>query len=429
MKTIIKHVQYLDPDTGSEQQGHLVMSDGHISGFTGDVISDAHEVVEGDGRWVLPGFIDLHVHFREPGGETKETLESGARAAVAGGFTTVVCMPNTQPSLDHAEILRQQLAKAASLPCQILFMGAVTRGLAGRERIDFKEYNFPGVVGVTDDGRPISEALLMMEALQEGKRYGLLVANHCEDESLMFDRSVNQGAVSEKLGLQGVPALAEELMVQRDLYLAGATGCPVHLQHISTAASVNLIRRAKAEGVPVTAEAAPHHFSLTEYAVMTRGAMAKMSPPLRRETDMRAVRAGLADGTLDCIATDHAPHEAAVKGEDLAKAANGVVGLETAFGAAVTHLMDTGTLSLKQLVTCMSTRPAAMLGLSKKGNLKTGAEADVVLVDLRRRWTVDSSTFASKSHNTPFQGMALRGQVQGTWVRGKRVYENRVTVE
>ena len=422
MKTILKDIFYLDPITGEQQQGHLVMEDGVISGFTNEAITDAQEEVAGNGLWALPGFIDLHVHFREPGGEVKETLESGAGTAVAGGFTTVVCMPNTQPPMDHGDLLRQQLAKAAALPCQILFMGTVTRGLAGSERVDFKEYDLPGVVGVTDDGRPISEARLMMEALVEGKKHGLLVANHCEDESLMFDRSVNQGAVSAKLGLVGVPGLAEELMVQRDLYLAGVTGCPVHLQHISTAASVALIRQAKAQGVPVTAEAAPHHFSLTEYAVMTRGAMAKMSPPLRQEADMKAVRAGLADGTLDCIATDHAPHEAAAKEGALVGTANGVVGLETAFAAGVTHLMDTGYLTLNQLVTCMSARPAAVLGLPQKGSLRPGADADVVLVDLRRRWTVKGAAMVSKSHNTPFEGMALRGRVMGTWVAGRRVY-------
>jgi dihydroorotase len=419
MKTILKQIQYLDPSSGQEKQGHLVMEKGKILGFTCESITDADKVIEGKDLWAFPGFIDMHVHFREPGGEEKETLETGSRSAAAGGFTTVVCMPNTQPAMDHYSILNDYIERSRQLPCHLLFMGAITRGLGGKELVDFNEYCQPGVVGVTDDGRPVTNARMMLEALQKGKEHGLLVANHCEEESFMFDRSINQGPVAKRLGLTGVSVLAEELMVQRDLHLAKFSNCPVHIQHVSTAGSVGMIRRAKEEGIPVTAESTPHHFSLSEYVVLTRGSLAKMSPPLRTEKDMEAIREGLCDGTLDCIATDHAPHAAADKTDDLLASANGVVGLETAFAAAVTNLMDSGSINLLRLVECLSTRPAEILGLKNKGTLKTGADADVVLVDLRQRWSVSSREFVSKSRNTPFEGMALRGRVKMTFYQNK----------
>jgi dihydroorotase len=419
MKTVLKQIQYLDPSTGQEKQGDLVMEKGKILGFTCESITDADKVIEGNGLWAFPGFIDMHVHFREPGGEEKETLETGSRAAAAGGFTTVVCMPNTEPAMDHFSILSDYIQRSRQLPCHLLFMGAITRGLGGKELVDFNEYRQPGVVGVTDDGLPVTNARIMLEALIKGKEHGLLVANHCEEESFMFDRSINQGPVAKRLGLTGVSVLAEELMVQRDLHLAKFSNCPVHIQHVSSAGSVAMIRRAKDEGIPVTAESTPHHFSLSEYVVLTRGSLAKMSPPLRTERDMEAIREGLCDGTLDCIATDHAPHAVSDKTNDLLTSANGVVGLETAFAAAVTSLMDSGAINLLRLVECLSTRPAEILGLRNKGTLKAGADADVVLVDLRRRWSVSSREFVSKSRNTPFEGMALRGRVMMTFYQNK----------
>lgn len=422
MKKVITQVSYLDPATKKQEKGHLVIDNGAIAGFTREWVSDVDTTIPGEGLWVLPGFVDLHVHFREPGEEEKETLATGAAAAVAGGYTTVVCMPNTRPVLDNARMLRDMQCRAQGLPCQVLFMGAVTQGLQGVEKIDFSEYEDTGAVGVTDDGMPVHDARIMMEALKQGAEKGLLVANHCEEKSLMYDRSINQGAISRALGLKGVPALAEELMVQRDLYLAKVLNSPVHLQHISSAASVAMIRRAKEEGAPVTAEAAPHHFSLTEYMVMTRGTMAKMSPPLRSERDMKAVARGLADGTLDCIATDHAPHTIEEKSRELLQAPNGVVGLETSFAASFTHLVEAGRMALPRLVECLSTKPASLLGLTNKGTLRPGSDADLVLVDLRARKPVRAEAFASKGRNTPFQGIALRGRVHMTLQMGEVVY-------
>lgn len=422
MKKVITQVNYLDPFTKERAKGHLVIEKRSIAGFTNELITDADVTIDGEGYWAMPGFIDLHVHFREPGFEEKETLATGAAAALAGGYTTVVCMPNTQPPLDHRNILMDMMNRARYLPCDIRFMAAVTKGLKGKERVDFRDYQGTTVVGVTDDGLPVSDAAIMMAALQQAREENILMANHCEEVSLMFDRSVNQGPISKACGLTGVPSLAEELMVQRDLYLASVTNCPVHLQHISTAAGVEMIRKAKADGVPVTAEAAPHHFSLTEYIVMTRGTMAKMSPPLRSEHDMKAVAKGLADGTLDCIATDHAPHTLEDKDKDLVSAANGVVGLETSFAASLTHLVEAGYMKLPRLVECLSTRPAEILGLKKRGTLLSGSDADLVLVDLRTRRPVDASTFASKGRNTPFDRIALRGQVHMTLRQGEVVY-------
>lgn len=422
MKKVITHINYLDPVTKAPAKGHLVIEKGRIAGFTHELLSEADVTIDGAGCWVMPGFIDLHVHFREPGNEEKETLSTGAAAAAAGGYTTVVCMPNTQPPLDNCDILMDMMNRTRDLPCQVLFMAAVTKGLKGLKKVDFQDYRGTKVVGVTDDGQPVANAAIMLEALRQGREEGMLVANHCEEPSLMFDRSVNQGPVSRKHGLQGVPPMAEELMVQRDLYLAKVSNCPVHLQHISTAASVEMIRQAKAEGVPVTAEAAPHHFSLTEYMVMTRGTMAKMSPPLRSEHDMKAVARGLADGTLDCIATDHAPHTLEDKGKDLADAANGVVGLETSFAASLTHLVEAGYMKLPRLVECLSSRPAEILGLKNKGVLTHGADADLALVNLRTRRPVNSSSFVSKGRNTPFDRIALRGGIQMTLRQGEVVF-------
>jgi dihydroorotase len=310
MKTVLKQIQYLDPSTGQEKQGNLVMEKGKILGFTCESITDADKslMAAGCGRFqVLSTCMCI---FGNPVVRKRKRLkpEAGQQQPVVLLLSCVCRIHNRRwiifPCLsDHIKRSRQ-------LPCHLLFMGAITRGLGGKELVDFNEYHQPGVVGVTDDGLPVTNARIMLEALLKGKEHGLLVANHCEEESLMFDRSINQGPVAKRLGLTGVSVLAEELMVQRDLHLAKFSNCPVHIQHVSSAESVAMIRHAKEEGIPVTAESTPHHFSLSEYAVLTRGSLAKMSPPLRTERDMEAVREGLSDGTLDCIATDHAPHAA-----------------------------------------------------------------------------------------------------------------------
>ena len=422
MKKLIRNIRYFSPETGKAQMGSMLLSEGIIEGFTEATHLEDAETIEGNQQWLLPGFIDMHVHFREPGGEEKETLETGSRAALAGGFTTVLCMPNTQPVPDHAEAVQELLKMTENLPCQVLLMGSISKGLAGEEKSDFKHYRHPRFVGITDDGRPVSSARVLMEAMNEAKKENLMVGLHCEDESLMFDRSINQGKISRKLNLQGVPVMAEALMIHRDLYLAEKLNCSLHIQHVSAAESVSLIREAKAKGVSVTCEAAPHHFSLTEETILTRGSMAKMSPPLRTEVDVKAVRQGLKDGTIDVIATDHAPHLESDKTEDLVQSANGIVGLETAFAVGVTYLMDCKILNLQELVKRMSTYPARLLGLNTKGTLKPGMDADLVLVDLDRRWTVDREAFFSKGRNTPYHAMGLRGKIMKTIVGGEIRY-------
>lgn len=425
MKKLIRNIRYVSPETGAEAKGSLVLSGGTIERFTEALDLEGAEVIEGNDQWVLPGFIDMHVHFREPGGEEKETLETGSKAALAGGYTTVVCMPNTQPVPDHESALEDWLKKTEHLPCQVLLMASITKGLGGTEKSDFRLYTHPRVVGVTDDGRPVSSSRILIEAMKEAKASNLLVGLHCEDESLMFDRSINQGRISGKLNLEGVPVMAETLMIHRDLYLSEILNCPLHIQHVSAAESVRLIREAKAKGVPVTCEAAPHHFSLTEEMILTRGSMAKMSPPLRTEMDVKAIQQGLKDGTIDLIATDHAPHTESDKTQDLIASANGIVGLETAFSVGVTYLIDNGVLDIQQLVQRMSTIPAKVLGLDRKGVLKPGMDADLVLVDLDRRWTVDSEDFFSKGRNTPYHGMGLRGKVTTTILGGEIRYQEK----
>ncbi|RQD67086.1 MAG: dihydroorotase [Tindallia sp. MSAO_Bac2] len=423
MKTLIRNIGYYSPENGEPLKGNILISEGKIEKFIDATEVEGAKVIDGKFQWLLPGFIDMHVHFREPGGEEKETLETGSRAALAGGYTSVVCMPNTQPVPDHTDAIDDLLARTEKLPCQVLLMGSISKGLAGEEKTDFSLYKHPRFIGVTDDGRPVSNAAILAEALQDGLREGLMVGLHCEDESMMFDRSINQGRISRKLNLQGVPVMAEAIMIHRDLYLAEKLNCPLHIQHVSAAESVRLIREAKARGVLVSCEAAPHHFSLTEEAVLTRGSMAKMSPPLRTQDDVKAVQKGLKDGTIDVIATDHAPHLDSDKTDDLIHSANGIIGLETAFSVGNTYLVDQNILSLKELAYRMSSRPAKLLGLESKGEVSPGMDADLVLVDPNRRWIVDSQCFYSKARNTPYHAMALRGKVTMTMVNGEVRYQ------
>lgn len=423
VKTLIKNIKYFSPENGNVQKGNVKIFEGKILGFTDQDEWEDARVYEGKQQWLFPGFIDMHVHFREPGGEEKETFETGCRAALAGGYTTVVCMPNTQPVPDTETTVKDLLQRTETLPCNVLLMGSITKGLEGMEKTAYNLYRHPRFVGVTDDGRPVTNAAILMKTLEEASREGLLVGLHCEDESMMFDRSINQGEISRKLKLQGVPAMAEALMIHRDLYLAEKLDAPLHIQHVSSRDSVELIRAAKEKGVKVTCEAAPHHFSLTEEAVLTKGSMAKMSPPLRTEKDVISIQEGLKEGIIDVIATDHAPHLLRDKTEDLITSANGIVGLETAFAVGATYLVEKEILKLHQLIRLMSTEPAKLLGLNNKGSLADGMDADLVLVDMEKWWTVDREAFFSKARNTPYHGMSLRGCVTMTMVNGEVRYQ------
>jgi dihydroorotase len=380
------------------------------------------QVIDATGRVVLPGFIDLHVHFREPGFEYKETIQSGAAAAVAGGFTSVCCMPNTSPVNDNQSITEFILDKARAAGMANVFpIGAITKGSEGKELAEIGDLRRAGCVAISDDGLPVMNSLVMRRAMEYAIAFDVPVVDHCEDLHLSEGGCMNEGLVATQLGLPGMPAAAEDVMVARNLALAELTGARLHLAHLSTAGSVRMVRDAKARGIRVTAEACPHHFMLTEEACCGYNTHAKMSPPLRTGADVQAIKEGLRDGTIDVIATDHAPHAAQEKQQEFAAAPNGIVGLETAWPLTLT-LVEEGVLSLETAVAKLTTEPARAFGL-KKGTLAPGADADVVVADLQENWEVDPARFRSKSRNTPFAGWKVKGRIRTTIVGGKIVFE------
>lgn len=379
-------------------------------------------VISANGKLVLPGFVDVHVHFREPGFEYKETIQSGSAAAVAGGFTTVCCMPNTSPVNDNQAVTefileRSRLAGLAN----VLPIGAITKGSEGKELAEIGDLRRSGCVAISDDGKPVMNSLVMRRAMEYALAFGLTVVDHCEDLHLAEGGCMNEGLISTELGLPGIPAAAEDVMVARNLALSELTGARLHLAHISTAGSVRMVREAKSRGIPVTAEACPHHFTLTEELVRGYNTHAKMNPPLRTWTDVQAIKDGLRDGTIDVIATDHAPHATQEKQQDFTEAPFGIVGLETALSLTL-GLVEEGVLSLEQAVQKLTSAPAAAFGLNK-GTLTVGADADVVVVDQQEQWEVDPSKFRSKSRNTPFAGWKVKGRVNVTIVGGRVVFE------
>ncbi len=380
------------------------------------------DCVDATGLIVTPGFVDLHVHLREPGFEYKETIATGSAAAVAGGFTTICCMPNTSPVNDSTQVTKwiTDRAKATGV-ANIYPIGAITKGTNGRELNDFLAMKEAGCVAVSDDGKPVMNDDVMRRAMQLAAEVVLPVIDHCEDLTISGCGCLNEGPISKALGLRPMPALAEERMVKRDIRLARETGAMLHIAHVSTKGTVEAVRRAKAEGVRVTAEVCPHHFALTEEAVLERKADAKMNPPLRGERDRVALIEGLADGTIDAIATDHAPHAEYEKQRGMDRAPFGVVGLETALGISL-RLVEQGALPLSHLIEKLSSAPARVMGLAH-GTLAIGAQADVALIDPRREWSVDPDQFYSKSRNTPFLGWRLKGQVVRTLVKGVTVFD------
>jgi dihydroorotase len=378
--------------------------------------------IQAGGRLVLPGFVDLHVHFREPGFEYKETIQSGSAAAVAGGFTTVCCMPNTNPINDNQAVTEFILERArlAGL-ANVLPIGAITKGSEGKELAEIGDLRRSGCVAISDDGRPVMNSLVIRRAMEYARAFDLTVVDHCEDLHLAEGGCMNEGLISTELGLPGIPAAAEDVMVARNLSLSELTGARLHLAHISTAGSVRMVREAKARGIRVTAEACPHHFTLTEEVVRGYNTHAKMNPPLRTWDDVHAIKDGLRDGSIDVIATDHAPHATQEKQQDFTEAPFGIVGLETALSLTL-GLVEEGVLSLEQAVAKLTAAPAAAFGL-KKGTLAVGADADVAIVDQHAQWEVDPGKFRSKSRNTPFAGWKVKGQVKTTIVGGRVVFE------
>ena len=421
MTVVIRHGRVIDPGR-INGQADVLIQDGTIAQVgKGLAVPPGATVMDASGKWVLPGFVDLHVHLREPGFEYKETIQTGAAAAVAGGFTSVCCMPNTSPVNDNQSVTEFILDKARAAGLAHVFpIGAITKGSEGKELAEFGELKDAGCVAVSDDGKPVMNGMVMRRALEYARAFALTVVDHCECLHLSEGGCMHEGLVATELGLHGVPAAAEDVMVARNLALAELTGGRLHLAHLSTAGSVRMVREAKARGVKITSEACPHHFLLTVEAVREFNTNAKMNPPLRSRKDVDAIKVGLKDGTIDAIATDHAPHADFEKQREFDYAPFGVVGLETAWGLALT-LVDEGTLSVEQVVALLTVQPARAFGLPK-GTLAVGADADVTIVDPEAQWVVEPERFRSKGRNTPFAGWKLKGRVVTTIVSGRVVY-------
>ncbi|MGN6390717.1 MAG: dihydroorotase [Gemmatimonadales bacterium] len=420
---LLRGGRVIDPSRGVDETADLLLQDGKVAAAgRGLGTPDGAEVLDASGMVVAPGLIDVHVHLREPGQEDLETVATGAMAAAAGGFSAICAMPNTDPVTDNQAAVgfivsqAQRAGKARVYP-----IGAISLGQKGQQLAEFGELVGAGAVAVSDDGKPVVSSHLMRTALEYARTFGIPVADHCEDPTLAAGGAMHEGIVSTRLGLKGVPAAAEEIMVARDILLAELTGGHVHLCHMSTRGSVELIRRAKDKGLRVTAEACPHHFTLTHEACEGYDTNAKMNPPLREPEDREAVRQALKDGTIDVICTDHAPHHYDAKEREFDDAPNGIIGLETSLGLALTELVGGGLLDLRTLVLRMSTQPARIFNLPG-GTLADGAAADVVVFDPAVEWTVDPNAFYSKSRNTPFGGRRLRGRAEATIVRGQVVY-------
>jgi dihydroorotase len=420
---IIRNIRAVDPASGFDGIADIVIRDGLIAEVCpagGGAEADAREI-DGRGLTAFPGLIDVHVHFRDPGLTYKEDILTGAAAAKAGGFTTVVAMANTKPPVDTVETLRDILEKGKATGIHVLSAANVTRGMKGQELTDMEALAQAGAAGFTDDGIPIKNGALLHEALLRAGRLGLPVSLHEEDPAFIADNGVNRGRVSRVLGIGGSPAIAEYSMVARDIAIAADTGCDLDIQHVSSAVTVDLIRRAKAAGIRVWAEVTPHHFTLTEDAVLSYGTLAKMNPPLRTAEDREALIEGLRDGTIDMIATDHAPHSAEEKQRALTSAPSGIIGLETALPLAVTELAGKGRLTYLELADRMSLAPARLYRLPG-GRIQPGAPADLVIFDDREEFSVEG--FRSKASNSPFLGWKLKGRVKYTICGGEIVFSD-----
>jgi dihydroorotase len=420
---LIRGGRVIDPARDIDKTASLLIKDGKIEWLgEGEPTGTDYAVLDAEGLIVCPGFIDLHCHLRQPGAEDKETIATGTLAAARGGFSTVCCMPNTNPPLDNEEMIRYiQTIAAREASVRVLPIGCVTLGRRGEELADLNELEMAGAIAYSDDGSPVARPELMRRALEYSRDFRRPIIDHCEDLDLSRDGQVNEGVVSLEMGLPGIPAAAEEGMVERDIELAKETGGHLHIAHVSTEGSVDLIRTAKEQGVHVTAEVTPHHLTLTEEDVLKYGTLAKVKPPLRTKRDNLALLRALNDGVIDIVATDHAPHTAADKDVEFARAAFGISGLETALGS-LAGLIFKSELSLQTMIAALTMGPARVLGYKKLGTLEAGAPADICVFDLHREWVVDTEKFASKGKNTPLAGRTLRGKVMATFYAGRPAY-------
>lgn len=422
MKLLIKGGRIIDPSRSVDETGDLLIEDGIVKALSGGTDADDAEVFDAAGLVVAPGFIDLHVHLREPGQEYKETIRSGVESAVAGGFTSVCAMPNTSPVNDTASVTRYIIEKAREADlAEVYPVGAITRGSKGEELSEMAEMKEAGAVAVSDDGRPIMNAQVMRHAMEYARDHGLVVVDHCQDLHLSAGGVMHEGRYSTLLGLRGMSRVAEDNHVARDILLAELTGARAHIAHISTAGSVQMVREAKQKGLPVTCEVTPHHLALADDAVTSFDTNTKMNPPLRSEADRARLIEAARDGTIDAIATDHAPHHADEKMLEYDCAPFGVVGLETALAVTLTELHHKNSIPLARVIEMLTAGPGRAFALAR-GTLAEGAVADVTVFDPDREWEVDPRSFKSKSRNTPFARWRLRGKVIATFVRGKKVF-------
>jgi len=425
MLTVIKGGRVIDPGNLDDILD-IVIEDGNIveikQGALADDENKESKIIDASGKIVAPGLIDMHVHLRDPGYEYKETIETGSRAAAFGGFTAICCMPNTNPVNDCRQVTEYIVKKAVKADIVRVYpVAAISKGLKGESLCEYGELKDAGAVALSDDGNPVMNSQLMRRALEYSSRFNLTVISHCEDFDLVSDGTMNEGAVATKMGLSGIPNAAESIMVLRDISLCELTGVPVHIAHVSTKESVRAIRDAKKRGVPVTAETAPHYFSLTDASIKDYNTNNKMNPPLRSGQDREAICQGLVDGTIDAIATDHAPHSIIEKAVEFDQAANGIIGLETAVPLGL-KLVEAGIIDITDLIEKMSKNPARILGL--KNGLEIGKTADITIIDPEVSYCIDADRFQSLSRNTPFDGWDVKGRAVLTMVGGKIVFHD-----
>ena len=418
---LIKNATVVSPSDGINEKLDILVADGKIAELGENLNADC-KTIDAEGLYAIPGLVDMHVHLRDPGQTQKEDIITGCNAAAAGGVTSLLAMPNTTPATDNGETVKYILDKAKSAKAHVYVAGSITKGLKSVEPTDIEELKNAGAISLTDDGRPVENTKFLSDAMVKANELNMSVVAHCEDLFLAGKGKINEGEVSKQLGVEGIPATAEDCGTAREIALSAALDVPVHICHVSTKTSVALIRDAKNRGVKVTAETAPHYFSLTDKELLARDADFRMNPPLRTDLDREAIINGLLDGTLDAIATDHAPHTVEDKA-DFEKAPNGSIGMETSLAVGITYLVKTGLMTFEQLVEKMSVNPAKILKI-EAGNLQVGATADIAIVDLDEVWTVDVEKLHGKSKNTPFKNKTLCGKVKKTILSGNIAFED-----
>lgn len=423
MELLIKNGTVIDPKKGVQEKLDILIKDDIIVEIGKDIYGENAKIIDARGMIVTPGLIDIHVHLREPGFEYKETIETGTKAAAAGGFTTVACMPNTKPTIHSREVVQYVKNKATTEGVvNLLTIGSISKDLEGKELSDIDEMVEEGIVAISDDGKTPMDKGIMIEAFKKAKEYKIPLISHCEEHNLSKGGSMNLGRVSDRIGIQGIPSEAEYLIVQRDIQLCELTDSILHIAHVSTKESIDIIRSAKEKGLKLTCEAAPHHFILTDEIISQENTYTKVNPPLRGQEDLEAVIGGIMDGTIDIIATDHAPHDEESKGVSYDRAAFGISGIELAFPLSYQQLVLKRKLPLIKLIEMLTIKPANIIGVDK-GTIEVGKCADIAIIDLNEEYAIDSKDFYSKGKNTPFEGYKVQGKICYTIVGGKIIYE------